>query len=72
MSTKNILRRMVGLPVYPLMSKRLAAEIARERSEGDTIDIRDQLDMSLAENWQKIMEDLHHDPEWVEISKNLD
>ena len=63
---------MLGLPVSPLMSKRLALEVARERSEGDTIDINDQLDMRLAENWEEIVNDLRQDPEWLEISKNLD
>lgn len=47
----------------------LAEEIAAEQSEPEAITLEESLDANeLRSSWERITDELSHDPEWAELS----
>jgi hypothetical protein len=59
----------VSLPQVDPLGGGLREEIQNEQREPESQDFADDLDANiLAERWDEVVNDLHHDPEWFDFS----
>ena len=56
-------------PVDPL-GDGLGDEIEAERHEADAIQLQEQLDSTLSDKWEAIIEDVHKDPDWFQFAED--
>ncbi len=50
----------------------LGDEIAAEQAEPEAIDLSQEFDGTLADNWQAILDDAEYDPEYNELRRSID
>lgn len=50
----------------------LGDEIAAEQAEPEAIDLREELDETLADNWQAVLDDAKNDPEYSDLMRSID
>lgn len=56
-------------PIDPLADG-LGDDIVAEQQETEAIQLSEQLDITLAERWNEILEDVHKDPTWFSFSED--
>ena len=67
----NLFRRIHFDPIDPL-GNGLADEIAAEQAEPEAIVLEEDGGESLAESWQRVIDDFNQDPEYVELMRSID
>lgn len=56
-------------PIDPLADG-LGDDIAAEAREAESIELTEQLDGSLAQRWDEILDDVHKDPDWFTFAED--
>ncbi len=67
----NIFHRIQFEAIDPLANG-LGDEIAAERAEPEAIVLSEDLDESLADRWQEIVDDAMQDPEFIDMMRSID
>jgi hypothetical protein len=62
-------RHLAFQPVDPL-GDGLGDEIEAEQHEKEAIVLEEQLDGSLANSWEQILDDVKHDPDWFQFTED--
>lgn len=62
-------RQLAFQPIDP-MADGLGDDIAVERTEPDHFELSEQLDMRLADEWEEILTDARHDPNFTFVSED--